>query len=62
MLLTSSVNIRMMISSIIRDSPAVAAAFRDVLERLASASTEREVREELNEAARDVLKKYGWDV
>jgi hypothetical protein len=46
------------IINIMGQSPIIAAAFRDDLERLASAPTEREAREELNEAAQDVLAKY----
>jgi hypothetical protein len=49
-----------MICAIIKQSPVIAAAFRDTLERLAYAPTEREVTEELNEVARDVLEQYGW--
>jgi hypothetical protein len=49
-----------MICAIMKQSPIIAAEFRDTLERLAYAPTEREVTEELNEVARDVLEQYGW--
>ena len=49
-----------MISDIMRDSPELAAAFRDELERLAWSPTGREAAEELDEVAQEVLEKYGW--
>lgn len=49
-----------MISRVIDPSPVIAAAFRDVLERLANFPTESEVHEELNEVAQRVLEKYEW--
>jgi hypothetical protein len=46
---------------IMGDSPEVAAAFREDLERIAYAPTERETREELDDRARDLLMQYGWN-
>lgn len=50
-----------MIVAILRDSPTVAAAFRDDLVRIASAPTEREAEEGLDERAQDTLEWYGWN-
>jgi hypothetical protein len=48
------------ISYIIEDSREMAEVFRNELERLAYSPKENEIQEELDETARDILKKYGW--
>ncbi|MGC1376907.1 MAG: DUF5071 domain-containing protein [Anaerolineales bacterium] len=49
------------ISIIIRNSPELALSFRDDLERLALSPTDREVSEELDGVARQVLNEAGWN-
>jgi hypothetical protein len=50
------------IVTIMGESAVVAEAFREELERLARMPTESEAREELDEVARGVIEKHGWDV
>lgn len=48
------------VEEIMRASPELATAFRKDLERIAWFPTKREVREELDQVAREVLEEYGW--
>lgn len=49
-----------MITMLMAESPEIAGAFREELERLAFAPTEREKSEELDDVARDALQEHGW--
>lgn len=48
------------ISRIMSESQEVATAFRADIERIAYSPTERELEEELNESAHNLLKQYSW--
>jgi hypothetical protein len=48
------------ITIVISESPEVSAHFRETLKRIADSPTEGEAEEGLNQAAQEVLEKYGW--